>query len=252
MLGKTHVVNALALFHASVVGYTAYLHHKRQHADEVGLVPFEQVQFFGFRIGEPLAITSYCLMLVTVVLFVLWLFRIGRRRWRRWYLGGMAFCLFALAVLFDTLYPLEMTVFVMAFAFGSMLPDVDSEQSTLGRYTRVISQWIPHRTYTHTIWVVIALIIVAFIFTSPLIMAVVLGYTVHIIQDSFSRQGVCWFYPLIGSYEQFDDGGIVKRNRKLPRELRYRTGGTGEKIVYYGSLVVHVLCVGFVIWYNVL
>lgn len=108
------------------------------------------------------------------------------------------------------------------FTVGSLLPDIDQEKSMLGKIIHIPVQ---HRTWTHTIWVVIVLAIIsAFV---PCMLWLCLGYTLHIFYDSLSKGGICWFYPL-SKYKKWTSGAQVKKNHWI---YLYRTGETSERII---------------------
>ena len=85
---------------------------------------------------------------------------------------------------------------------GSLLPDVDSPRSYIGRVMPFASipierRW-GHRTITHSLLCMFALSVV----TSPLLAyqtacyaAILLGYMSHLIADSATKSGVPLFYP---------------------------------------------------------
>lgn len=247
MLGKTHVVGSLAVAHVGLVAYTAMMNRK----DEVEYMLYkEPVQVFGFELGEPLSLTAYALILATVTAFVLLLLRVGKAKIRFGYLGVIGFCLLALTLIFDSSYPFELALILLLFTLGTLLPDIDSETSTIGRYVAPIARAIPHRTITHTIWVVALILGFGIYLKSPYILALGVGYTIHILEDSFSKQGIAWFYPILGTYDTYSGGGTTKRNQSaFMKAIAYRTGGTAETIFYYGSIMIHIACVGFVTWH---
>lgn len=245
MLGKTHVVGSLAVAHVGLIAYTKY----RNSAQDVvtdGATGATPIQIVGPQFGESVSLLSYMLMAAILTLFVLLLLRVGNRSTLCGYAVGIVILLLGLKLYSGSDYPLAMTVMLLLFALGSLLPDIDSEKSTLGRYVQPISRVIPHRTITHTIWVVGVLAGFSWYLESYYLLALTLGYTLHIAQDSFSRQGICWFYPIVGKYSSFSGGATVKQGRKASHG--YRTGGTGETIMFYAAIGTHVLCVGFVVW----
>lgn len=240
MLGKTHVVSSLALTHASLIGYTAYVNREAGAGSS---------QLLGLSIGEPLSIIQYVLSVITISAFVLLLLRVGGGRWLAGYLGIMALGLVALLVLFDSPYPLEITLVLLAFTLGSLLPDIDSDTSTIGKYIKPVSSIIPHRTITHTFWVIALIVWFGWQFDSIYLFALALGYTMHIAEDSFSREGICWFYPVLGRYNLIPGGSPMKRGRKPWRG--YRTGGFAEILFFYGAIGVHTICFISVVWLNI-
>lgn len=247
MLGKTHVVGSLAVAHAGFVLYTGYVTErfvKSEH--DTATLSGRTIDLFGFRVDSPLSITAYSLILVTVLTFVLFLLRIGKPKCIYGYLFVMAGCLFCLMTMFPSTYPVELAFILLSFTLGSLLPDIDSEKSTIGRYVRPISGIIPHRTITHTIWVVLFILALGFYFKSVIVLALGVGYVLHIIEDAFSRQGICWFYPVVGEYVSYKSGATIKKGRKAI--LAYRTGGTGETMLFYTAIVIHVLCTFAFFW----
>lgn len=113
---------------------------------------------------------------------------------------------------------------------GSILPDIDSETSYLGRYFP-FSKYIPHRTITHTIWAILCLMGIGYFVSSPYYNMMVFGYFWHILEDTFSKQGIAWFNPFSG-YVTYGSGAVMKRGRK-PKFFYYRTGSRREKIIRY-------------------
>lgn len=108
---------------------------------------------------------------------------------------------------------------LICVAFGSLLPDIDSKNSILGRYFHLPFK---HRTWTHTIWVVLLLCYLArkYLFFG----CIFYGYFMHLVIDTFSFAGVCWFYPF-EQYREYPSGAIVKKNHKCKL---YKGGKTSE------------------------
>ena len=117
---------------------------------------------------------------------------------------------------------LTILIAIVLFAFGLLLPDIDQENSLLGR---IIYLPIRHRTWTHTIWIVILLSLC--MFASPVFFWLAFGYALHIFFDSLSKGGICWFYP-ISRYRAWASGAQVKKNHFI---YFYRTGEASETIV---------------------
>lgn len=120
------------------------------------------------------------------------------------------------------------------FLVGTLLPDIDSERSLLGR---CIHLPIEHRTWTHAIWFPLVLVVAGFAF--PPLWWAALGYVLHLFWDSLSRGGVCWFYPF-SRYVKYGSGAKVKRNHKLKV---YAVGEASEYILTGVLVVVAIACV---------
>lgn len=240
MLGKTHVISSLAVMHVGLLGYTVF---KNRDVDVKAMIdqPDEALEVFGFPFGNPLSLVEYSLIVIAVTLFILWLLRIGGGRLRAGYLGVSALCLGALVFIVDSNYAFDLALAMLAFALGTLLPDIDSETSTIGKYITPISRAIPHRTITHSIWPVLLMAGAAWYFESIYLLSLALGYTLHVAEDSFSRQGIRWFYPIPNLR--------MKNGRSFP--LAYETGGFGESLVFFAAIGVHALCAGYVVWSSI-
>lgn len=237
MLGRTHVIGSLALMHVGLVAYTTY---ENQGGDVQIMLhrPHTTLEVFGFQFGVPLSLVEYSLITMAVSLFILWLLRVGGRRMLAGYFGLVVLCMSVLMLGFDSNYSFQLALILLSFSLGSVLPDIDSEDSTIGKYIKPISRMIPHRTITHTIWAVLLIGGAAWFFQSIYLFALAVGYAVHIAEDSFSEQGIRWFYP-------------IPSMRSKRFRLAYETGGFAESIMFLIAIGAHVLCTGYVIWSNV-
>ena len=97
-------------------------------------------------------------------------------------------------------------VAICLYVVGSLLPDIDNEKSILGKIVYVP---LEHRTWTHTIYIPLTLFIASI--WCRLLLFLGLGYFMHLFIDSFSRCGVCWFYP-ISKYKHFGTSGAKIKN----------------------------------------
>lgn len=238
MLGKTHVVGSLALVHVGLLAYSAYISHT--HED----LSVEPLQVFDTQVNGPISLLEYGLVVTSVLFLVLLLLRVGKKRLFIGYAGLTILCMVNLYHLSDLYYLI--TLYLLSFTIGTLLPDIDSEDSSIGRCVPFISRIIPHRTYTHSIWIVVILVAIGQYLESVCVLALALGYTFHIVEDSFSKQGVSWFYPIGDAYRSLSGGGLSNRNRWFP--FTYNTGGVVETAIFYVSIATHIICIGLVIW----
>lgn len=132
---------------------------------------------------------------------------------------------------------LFLIISVLGLVIGALLPDIDSKNSILGRYVPFIQDIFGHRTITHTIWVVLGLFIINYFFGNTFTWMISIGYLLHIIQDSFSRQGVDWFWPFGKGYKSYG-GATVKRGFHLGL---YSVGGVVERVWGIGMILVNLL-----------
>ena len=116
---------------------------------------------------------------------------------------------------------------------GSLLPDIDSEKSTLGRYFYLP---VRHRTLTHSVLFLLPFIIGGVFWTPFLWLA--FGMFTHLFCDSLSKAGVCWFWP-VSKYRRYGSGAFVKREHWLKL---YESGHWSEFVVLgLGYLIAAVL-----------
>ena len=113
------------------------------------------------------------------------------------------------------------------FALGSLLPDIDSRSSALGRYVHLP---VKHRTLTHTAWVVALLVLLGIRFRVFIWLA--FGYFLHIFYDGLSNAGIAWFWPL-SRYITYPSGAVIKKGFRFKL---YRTGDASE------TLIVCLIC----------
>lgn len=133
------------------------------------------------------------------------------------------------------------SVAIAVVAFGALLPDIDSKRSTLGRFLPFLEDLIGHRTYTHTIWVSLIILGIAIFSGQFLVYMLWFGYTCHIIQDSFSIQGVDVFYPFGKGYSKYGNGSF-KNGFHI---ALYRVGGPVEKTIDVLSHIGHLVLFWF-------
>ena len=106
------------------------------------------------------------------------------------------------AALTSTIMPVESVVLTtVVSAVSALVPDLDIEDSKLGRKAGFISKGISrafgHRGFFHTPILYIALY---FLMSMALPMNICLGFLIgtmsHLILDSFNYKGIMWLYPL--------------------------------------------------------
>ena len=117
---------------------------------------------------------------------------------------------------------------------GSVLPDIDSPRSYIGRVLPYASipierQW-GHRTITHSLPCLIALSVMIWpllIWQTPCYAALLLGYMSHLIADCATKSGVPLFYPYSAACV-------------FPGSAKYRikTGSVGERYLLIGLLLM--------------
>ncbi|URL61388.1 metal-dependent hydrolase [Acetilactobacillus jinshanensis] len=146
-------------------------------------------------------------------------------------------------------------VSVLGTWFGVQLPDIDTGETPINRKLgfigKMIGKMFKHRTWTHSIWAVIIMFGLAMFLPVPasfnaapmnylrlLYIMIAVGYLLHLFEDMFSVQGICWFYPF-QKFQRSRMGHLYKR-RKHWNPLLYRTGGYEELFIRYVSFVIMI------------
>ena len=93
---------------------------------------------------------------------------------------------------------------------GSIISDIDHENSIIGKSIPIIPKILKHRGITHSLIFCIVGIIINRYFG--------LGILSHLVLDSFTIQGIRWFYPI--------------SDKSLGIKI-VRTGGILEKIIFF-------------------
>lgn len=114
-------------------------------------------------------------------------------------------------------------LFLPVVLICSLLPDIDSTQSYLGKYWvfRPLQWTIKHREFLHSLTFCI-IITAVFAFYFPIIaFSFFLGYWGHLMADAITIEGIRPFWP-----------------GKERIEGKIKTGGKIEKIIFYTLIIV--------------
>lgn len=142
-------------------------------------------------------------------------------------------------------------IFLICVSFGSLLPDIDSKNSLINKLFPInLSKYFVHRGTCHSLigWLIFCL--VSLILLLPVIgyaqligtmiyFGLIIGYFLHLLEDSFSRSGIVWLYPF-GKIDQKSRHKYGVINRPVVRfsnqgPIRhwwgrgYSVGSLGEK-----------------------
>ena len=107
-------------------------------------------------------------------------------------------------------------IFFAIFCFASILPDIDSPHSKIGRKAGIISNLLNlmfgHRGFLHSIWVPLGLLGIGWYYNYlTLGIAAMSGYILHLIVDAMTIGGVRFFGPFGRKTRGFfKTGGIVE------------------------------------------
>lgn len=120
---------------------------------------------------------------------------------------------------------------VVTVVAGSLMPDIDLQQSSMGHRHKFISHMFTHRGMTHTL-LFPAILFVAMVFISrigiPIIPSLIFGYgygwIVHIAADLCNKKGVPLLWPVYRGHIHLDTV-LTKSSRGDKRVPIYRKEG---------------------------
>lgn len=138
-------------------------------------------------------------------------------------------------------------ILLFSTGVGALIPDIDQKKSTASKKSPVkLSPFLSHRGITHTLlgWLIftgvlyfLMQLLYPFDYRIPqyhtwwlaVWLGLIIGYLLHLVEDSFSHQGVQWLAPF-----------IKKKHRK--KFFSYKVGGPFEKwLVTLASLSISVM-----------
>lgn len=127
-------------------------------------------------------------------------------------------------------------------ALGSLLPDIDHPQSFLGKRNKIASgitnKTFGHRKATHSLLAIVVIYWLMAIVASHYLTSrgsltpfwLTFGYLCHLLEDSFSQEGVNWLWPK------------KKRTKhNFGQIVHYKTGSLAEYLVFGLMLCLFLL-----------
>ncbi len=86
-------------------------------------------------------------------------------------------------------------LFVITFVIASLLADIDSPTSKIGRKVKVVNYLFAHRGFFHSLFALLIFAVLISFIDYLLALAFFCGYFLHLLLDSFTRQGIFIFFP---------------------------------------------------------
>ncbi|WP_157811986.1 metal-dependent hydrolase [Alteribacter populi] len=140
--------------------------------------------------------------------------------------AGATVSFFQSDVLFSYLY-------VIGLAIGSLLPDIDEPNSFLGRRVRVLSKPIKrifgHRGVTHSVLTWLLLVYFLYPTDSLFITGFLIGYSIHLLGDLFSKRSI----PLFAPFSRF----------RLKMPVTYEISGIFENTLLLASVIYTIILI---------
>jgi len=131
-----------------------------------------------------------------------------------------------LLILIFTQHVTNKTVFIIAVIIATFLPDLDTAKSESGRYMifRPLQFFSKHRGIIHSLTTAFILSIILSFFWPIASFGFFIGYSIHLICDSFTREGIQPFWPL-------------KAKTKGP----ITSGGKIEESIFFALIFINVV-----------
>jgi inner membrane protein len=122
-------------------------------------------------------------------------------------------------------------LFITMVVLATIIPDMDTGFSTSGRsiFLKPIQFFVKHRGMVHSFTFAVLVAVLLSIFFPVLSLGFFMGYSVHLICDSFTREGIQPFWPLSAR-----SGGFVK------------TGGRIEDSIFFSMIFINIVLFIFV------
>jgi len=115
----------------------------------------------------------------------------------------------------------ENKVLLILFIIGTIMPDIDTPTSFIGKRFRLFGWLFLHRGIFHSVWMLIILSVIIGTASQLAGLAFALGYGLHLLLDALNHAGIRPFHPL----SKHKIKGIFKTN------------GIFEKVLFISCLV---------------
>ena len=116
--------------------------------------------------------------------------------------------------------------------FASLLPDVDSKTSKIGRKgtMKVFFAFVRHRGIVHSIFFMMFIYLILKNFVPVVAPPFLIGYSIHLFLDCFTIRGVRLFWPF-----------------KLRVRFIFRSGGVFERALFVVFLILDCFLIGAIL-----
>ena len=164
---------------------------------------------------------------------------------------GITSALAASVLMYNAGVPLDKVtvgVITASAALGSLLPDIDMPQSTIGRVFKPLASLLEkkcgHRTITHDVLIMVPLFIISIFVKNPIFFGIMLGVIGHLFLDSMTTMGVCFNY--FSHRKDFKDGwgrlgiGYI---HVIPEALTFKSRSWRAKFVTIFFCLINVYIV---------
>lgn len=129
---------------------------------------------------------------------------------------------------------------ICAGLVGSVLPDIDHEESYLGRKVKFISRRLDHRCFCHSLFFVAIITLIGDLFSKEIAMGLCLGMLSHLVLDMFNKRGVPLF--MTKDKKENEEYNFKHHNKKNLKYYKFLKGGIPtrgwEEFWFRGALII--------------
>ncbi|MBS3099827.1 metal-dependent hydrolase [Candidatus Pacearchaeota archaeon] len=108
----------------------------------------------------------------------------------------------------------DVFIFVPIALAASVLPDIDTNFSKVGKSkpAKVVQVFTEHRGFLHSLTICILISLLLAVFLPVAAFGFFLGYSLHLISDSFTKMGITPFWPYSKKAQGFiSTGGVTEK-----------------------------------------
>ena len=87
-------------------------------------------------------------------------------------------------------------IFLIVTIFATAIPDIDTKFSKIGKHFKILNFFMKHRGIIHSFTFLFIIGIFIFFFAREILIPFVFGYSLHLLLDGITINGVRLFYPL--------------------------------------------------------
>ena len=122
-------------------------------------------------------------------------------------------------------------VFIGMVFLATIIPDIDTSRSTHGRFFifRPLQFFVKHRGIIHSFTFAVVIAVLIAIYWPVGSFGFFLGYSVHLICDSFTKEGIQPFWPF-----------------KVRSSGPFHTGGKSEDVLFFSLIAINIALFLFV------
>lgn len=123
----------------------------------------------------------------------------------------LAITLFGILILISAVE--HKIIFIIMALFATLLPDIDSRYSVMGRkwLNRILQFFTKHRGITHSFIFLIFITLIFVFFIPAIALGFFVGYGLHLFADSFTVYGITPFYP----FSKKKSSGFITSGKKF-------------------------------------